>query len=1121
MAICYSAQSGNWSDPTTWVTVPSSGGGDRIIIRPNHVVIYDLSAGEFGDDGNVFTTGTTTTVINAASGNAIFLSGGTLKASRTTNTSLTARGNICIGLSGYLDWGTSTDPLTTNATLTLNYANPLSTNYAGKGGIYLYASANSSTVYYNSITMYGKYKNRNATLTLSALSGSNTISVDNLSGWEIGDKLIIESDNTAVSRVLSSTFITGITGNDVGISVPINFTRLSGTKVGNFSSNLTVRSQNPSFPSYGVFVTLNNGLSSNVEFGHIRFDNVGSAQWVSNVNTTLNSAVQGAMSFSLLYLNKPLIIESVAIDSPQTASTTGGIYMTQANSELLTINNSAIYLATNYGFNFNAQVNINVNNSVIYRSNYNCLFGGTFPANVIFSNCNFSANNAVFGPGVNGLIVKVNNSKLRSAGYITALDGIQRLNFNNCNITSVQSIVNPNFNSIGNIYFTNCTVVSGLIARQGTNKTNALATINFYQTNLSAYDYRKFNYFYYAQTDLNVRKNGITSYRIKPEQANTQFNVYETLPAIQNVPQRIKGNLRFDTNYGITNPPTISFIGAGVNVLCACDANVNTWQPFDVTLNPTSTDDITVTITGQSTLTSGYVWLDGFPIYPFIQDVRHYGFIFDKTQDRTVNSLTTLTENQVSALDVVTNLDYLYDAASYWSATNPSSSSYIDLFTANGTILDFGNKNFIINNTGTGFSYDSGTNTITLDAPSLSAGINFNTLKTTGTITLSTGVIYNIDVNANLVQNIPTNLSGIYMLSSSNTLTFNTNIPIEVEYTNCTMVGVKNDGTAIVTIKRTNSTVTESDDEVVTYAPTLINLTLQGGYIALYDNTTTRQYFQNTDGTIILPANATGNWSYKIARYGYQLVAGSFTVNPAIGGTIEITPNYIPDTFINENDVSIVSGYTDLNSTAKIHDYLSYYLTTSQGIDYGVLDSESFGALSFYGNLVMSATANSIVDYNSGTNTLILKSSSVNDSIIFVVASAFSQTGGNTIGDDVKIRSSNLDSEIYFTNINSINFYPSLSDRDNNTNLGISLSSKNIYRYKYGSIVNGVTFTDYIYNRITINGTTLLYTTPISIGSTTIDLGTVGNLQSILNNQKIINTGVQKASKLIPHTTNV
>jgi hypothetical protein len=336
------------------------------------------------------------------------------------------------------------------------------------------------------------------------------------------------------------------------------------------------------------------------------------------------------------------------------------------------------------------------------------------------------------------------------------------------------------------------------------------------------------------------------------------------------------------------------------------------------------------------------------------------------------------------------------------------------------------------------------------------------------------------------------------------------------------MTGVRNDGTAIVTIKRSNSTVTESDAEIVTYAPTLINLTLQGGYIGLYDSTGARQYYQNTDGTLVLPANATGTWSYTIARYGYQLISGSFAVNSAVGGTIDIAPNYTPDTFITQTSVSIVSAYTDLTSVDRIHDYLSYYLTTSTGIDYGILDSEAFGSLSFYGNLVVSGSASEVANYNPSTNTLKLKSTTLNgSSTTFDVLSAFVQDGGNTIGDSIKIRATNLDSEIYFTSINSATVYPSLSDRDNNTNIGFTLTVPTIYRFKYGSVVNGVTLSNTLYTRLAVDGTTLLFATPIVAGTNTLDLGTAGTLQAIINNQKIINTGVQKASKLIPHGTNI
>ena len=1119
MAICYSAQSGNWSDPTTWITVPTSGGGDKIIIRPNHVIIYDLADGEFGDDGNVFSSGTTATQLQTVTANAIFLSGGTLKASRTTNTSLTARGTVCIGLSGNLDWGTSTDPLTTNAILTLNYTNPLSTNYAGKTGIFLYNAVNTSANFYNSISMYGKYKNRNTSLTLSALAGSTVISVANLSGWEVGDKLIIEADTSAVTRVLSSTFITGITGNNVEISTGLNFNRLSGTNVGNFSSNVTIKSFNPTFPSYGILLTPNSGPLTNVEFGYVSFDAVGAASWLSNAGATINSGAAGALTINNLYVTKPLTVESISINSYQ-SSVTSAFNITNLNSDLFTINNCSIYNVTNYGYSLNTQCYILISNNVVYRANYGAVFASSFPSNVTINNSTINSLVAAIGPQTNALIAKVNNCKLRSASYISALDGIQDLTFNNCvlNYSPTTGIVQPNLNSVGNIYFKNCTIISGLITRQLNNKTNPFATINCYQTNLSAYDYRKFNYFYYGQTDQSIRKNGITSYRFEPEQANIQFNVYETIPATAGVSQRLKGNLRFDTNYSNAYPPSISFVGAGVSVLCACAATPDVWQPFDVTLNPTSTDDITLTVTGQSSATNGFVWLDGLPFNPFIQDVRHYGFVFDKVADRTIDTLTTLTENQVSVLGSISNLDELYDAANYWSVTNPTLTSYVDLYTANGTVLDFGNRNIVINNTGTGFAYASASNTITLDAPSLSAGNNFDTLKTSGTVTLSTGLISNIDINAPIVQTIPTNLTGVFMLSG--TLSYNTNTPIEIEYTNSTMTGVRNDGTAIVTIKRTNSTVSESDDEITTYAPTLINLTLQGGYIALYDNTGSRQYFQNTNGTLVLPANATGNWSYTIARYGYQLIAGSFTVNPAVGGTIDINPSYTPDTFITQNNVSVVSAYTDLNSTDKIHDYLSYYLTTSTGIDYGILDSESFGVLSFYGNLVLSNTAASVVDYNSGTNTLKLKSSSLNDSITYVVASAFSQDGGNTIGDNLKIRATNIDSEFYFSNVNSIVFYPTQIDRDSNTNAGVSATGT-IYRFKYGSTVSGVTLSGLAYSRVTVDSILLLDSSTINSGSNTIDFGTTGVLQSIIANQKTINTGVQKASKLIPHTTNI
>jgi hypothetical protein len=224
-------------------------------------------------------------------------------------------------------------------------------------------------------------------------------------------------------------------------------------------------------------------------------------------------------------------------------------------------------------------------------------------------------------------------------------------------------------------------------------------------------------------------------------------------------------------------------------------------------LNPTSTDDITITIACRSSSTTGYVWLDGLPIYPFIQDVRHYGFIFDKNSYRTTNTLNTLSENQVSVITTISNLDYLYDAAAYWSVVYPASGSYIDLYTTNGSVLDFGNRNLIIDsNVGTGFAYNSAIDTITINSSSLAAGTNFTTLKTNGLVTLSSNsILSNITVNANVSSINTNNLTGVVV---SKLLTYNTNTPVSLTYTNCVITSATNIGNVSVTIKKINSTVT-------------------------------------------------------------------------------------------------------------------------------------------------------------------------------------------------------------------------------------------------------------------------------------------------------------------------
>ena len=1108
MATYLSNQTGLWSLASTWLTAaagsltptgaagqpPQSNGIDKIVIRSGHTVTYNVN-GVFGDE-STFNANLST------SGGIVVV--GTLSADRTTSTALTARGTIAVTTGGTFNWGSVDSPIpsSVSAKIVLNYSSTPSNHrhiFACNGG---------------NISMYSELqKTRNTFLTLSANALDTQITVNDVTNWLIGDKLIIEPDTTTMTREHITT-ISNIAGNVVTLNKPLNFSRLSATRIGNFSSNLTVTPHSSAYSTTFLYVPNN---TSTCVLNNVSFTHMGGTSAVWGTGVYSGPANQSGIGVYATNLINDVTFENLSIED-YGISTANGTYL--------------------YGIDQPSVGRPILKNSALRGSNYGAYIGsGAIP---VFDGCTWYRTNQIthaFGAGSGNTLIKdcfinsglppiqsvgkttINNSKLKAATSIVA-NSVMDATFNVCTIQTDNRIVSMNVaGAVGTNVFNNCTFTgAGSLTAVHNSRSSDLQVTRLNRPNNTNLDYRLFNYYYYGQTNSAIRKNGITSFRINPNISNQAFNTYLSIPASEGVSQRIKYNIRFDSAYGTSNPPSISFIGAGVSLLCACPAVDNTWHTFDIDLNPTSTDDITITISGKSTSTTGYIYLDGLPINPYIQTARWYGFEYDKNAYRTVNSLTTLTENQVSALGFISNLDELYDAANYWSIINPASSSYIDLYTVNGTVLDFGSKNIVINNTGTALSYISATNTIVLDAPSLSAGNNFNTLKTTGTVTLSTGLISNIDINANIVQNDPTNLTGIFMLSASNTLTYNTNTPIEIEYTNCTMVGVQNSGTAIITIKRTNSTVTENDAEIFTYAPTLINLTLQGGYIALYNESSIRQYYQNIDGTLVLPSNATGNWSYRISKYGYHLVYNNFTVNPNVGGTVDINPNYISDTYITENDVSTVSAYTNLNTPDKIHDYLSYYQTTSDGIDYGDLETESFGVINFNTPLTIDSGATKILDYSGGV--LTLKASSITGDIIFVVNGNLTLSGTATLSDGIKVRSNNFDSEIYFNNITSITLYPTLNDRDNNTNPG-DTESGTIYRFKYGSTYSGVTMTSPIYARVATGALTLIYTTPITTGTNTLDLGVVGTLQSVIENQKILNTGIQKSSKLIPHTTNL
>lgn len=1043
-----SKQSGLWSSASTWLTAaagtfaptadagvpPQSGARDKIIIRgANTVVIYDVN-GEFGD-GTATQSNTYTEAGVLA--NAIVLSGGKLQASRTTSTSLTSYGSIALNRSTmpWFDWGTTTDPVSAvTAELVFGSASLSAAGDSVKYGLYGWNSqvsdyTGAGLLESHSITIVGKTKTRNTRLDRFHSTGTSQLSVLDCTGWEVGDRITVEIPHLFAPFITNTIGnITNISGNVVTINTTLNANCPSGVYVGNFSSNITIR---PGVVAVGGVVT-NNCNSHGIQFNTNGNNSLYEFKNFSMVN------FQGgtALNIGAVYARRNVVIDGISIHNVLGNNTGTGIGFSGGVGYEHVIKNYAHYHpnGNGFGYGFGVAATVYCYDSVSYRAGYTGSLDRYYY--VYMNNVRGWATSSNFGSQVWGLNLNFENCNFRcgftgnnnpvifNASFYNIKNLISNSYLQVCSSgNGGNSLASVSEGSAGTYETRNCTLSSVFASVAGLPTAKDFVG-NFYSVNGNVLDNRRVNSWYSLSGNYSMRNRGVASYELVPLKLNLPFFFYEKIPSKAGIPQRFVGYLRYQSSYGNTNLPYIKFTDDAnvttVTQIFSCAPIPDVWQKFDLTVTPVSDGNLTMTVNAQMSSASTRIYLDGLSFDPINPRSRHYGFSFNDTlPNRTINTLTTLTENQVSAISTVNNLDHLYDSSNYWSVTNPSLTSYIDLYTQNGKILDFGSRNITLSSASTGFTYLSGSNTIILNTASLSAGNNFNTINTTGTITLASQTLSNITINANVNQTTPSNLTNVTI---NGILSYNTNNPYAITYTNTSVLTARNLGSDTVTIQQINSTITDPKaPQIQTYAATYLNLTLQGGYIAIYDNNGVQQYYTNSDQVIALPASSVGTWTYKIGRYGYKMVSGSFTINPSVGGTIAIAPTYVQDIYVNDISSNVVN-YTDFTSTQNIYDYLSYYRTTSVGLSYGELNSyiASLDIGSY--RLILSDTVSPVFNFDGSK--FIVKSSSIQGKAITTTGGIV--LSGNNTFSNITLNanvSSNAVSNLNTVNVNGILTY--------------------------------------------------------------------------------------------------
>lgn len=631
MAVITSAQTGNWSATSTWVGGVLPVLGDSVIIAPGHTVTVD----------GVFSVGDNTANTGNAAANAVRVRG-TLFFSRSVNTRLTVRGNVFIDTGATFDMGSTASPIPAGVTaeLVLNEAENTTSSPIGL------VAANVSSFQFRA---RGVQRTRNTRLAQPVAAGAGTIFVQASQNWAVGDRLAIASDTNDHTRAELVTITGGSQAAGWSVTPNIVRARLADTRVGNLSSNVIIRSSNPTRPGYVLAQSAGTDTASVVDVGDIRLADLGAH----------NGAFPG--NFCAFCLIAPLLpsvtVSRLAVEqSSTTPSSPFGVGVFRPSLNTHAISNCAIYMisASSNGIGHFGTTSADFVDNVVYRASsaHNLSFGGAVANRVIGGESwsQFIANGSEMGR------VAFINTVIRAQGVAFITSG-NTCTAENCTIDAPRFSTAYVPGGFGSVVARQCTYTPTTLSGSTTqdSQTSKAAFSRLVTVNGDATDHRVLGYWMRGQTDKVTRNRGGYSMRLQPTVANETGLYTFTIPAQAGTPIPLRFFMRFDANYGAGFPPTISFVGQGVNQTITCPATEGQWHALAPTLNPTSTGDIDVTVTIRSSNVNGLAWLDGLYHFPFIQGVRHYGFQWLPQTSLVVDSRCTLTEAQALALPVAVN----------------------------------------------------------------------------------------------------------------------------------------------------------------------------------------------------------------------------------------------------------------------------------------------------------------------------------------------------------------------------------------------------------------------------------------------------------------------------------